>query len=151
MYQPEAYAAALFFMIVSMVCWGSWANTMKLTPGYAFPLFYWDYLVGMVLGALVLGFHAGKFWRRRIVVPCGFYAARIPGTSFTRCSRGLFSTWQTCSWWRLSKSRAWRWPFPIGIGLALVVGALMNYLISPRGNPFLLFSGIVLVGAGDHL
>ena len=60
MYQPEAYAAALFFMIISMVCWGSWANTMKLTPGYAFPLFYWDYLVGMVLGALVLGFTLGS-------------------------------------------------------------------------------------------
>ena len=35
MYQPEAYFAALSFMIVSMVCWGSWANTLKLTPGYA--------------------------------------------------------------------------------------------------------------------
>jgi glucose uptake protein len=35
--------------------------------------------------------------------------------------------------------------FPIGIGLALVVGALMNYLISPKGNPFLLFGGIALV------
>src|SRR5208337_4880844 len=60
MYQPEAYAAALFFMIVSMTCWGSWANTMKLTPGYAFPLFYWDYLVGMVVGALVWGFTLGS-------------------------------------------------------------------------------------------
>ena len=60
MYQPEAYAAALFFMIVSMICWGSWANTMKLTPGYDFPLFYWDYLVGMVAGALVWGFTLGS-------------------------------------------------------------------------------------------
>jgi len=41
MYQPEAYGIALLFMILSMLCWGSWANTMKLTPGYAFQLYYW--------------------------------------------------------------------------------------------------------------
>jgi hypothetical protein len=37
--QPEAYGIALLFMIISMLCWGPWANTMKLTPGYAFQLF----------------------------------------------------------------------------------------------------------------
>jgi glucose uptake protein len=35
--------------------------------------------------------------------------------------------------------------FPIGIGLALVVGAVGSYLISPNGNPWMLFGGIVLV------
>lgn len=34
MYQPEAYAIALLFMFTSMLCWGSWANTQKLTSGY---------------------------------------------------------------------------------------------------------------------
>lgn len=29
MYQPEHYAIVLAFMIVSMLCWGSWANTLK--------------------------------------------------------------------------------------------------------------------------
>ena len=37
--------------------------------------------------------------------------------------------------------------FPIGIGLALVIGAVGNYVISPKGNPFLLFGGIALVVA----
>ena len=35
--------------------------------------------------------------------------------------------------------------FPIGIGLALVVGVLLNHIISPRGNPLLLFGGVALV------
>jgi glucose uptake protein len=35
--------------------------------------------------------------------------------------------------------------FPIGIGLALVVGVLLNYFISPQGNPLLLFGGVLLV------
>ena len=40
MYQPEAYSLVLLFMVISMVCWGSWANTMKLAPRWPFQLFY---------------------------------------------------------------------------------------------------------------
>jgi glucose uptake protein len=53
MYQPEAYGIALLFMIGSMLCWGSWANTMKLTPGWPFQLFYWDYVIGIVAASLL--------------------------------------------------------------------------------------------------
>ena len=35
--------------------------------------------------------------------------------------------------------------FPIGIGLALVIGAILNYVIRPEGNPLLLFGGVTLV------
>ncbi|MGH7968603.1 MAG: GRP family sugar transporter, partial [Limisphaerales bacterium] len=35
--------------------------------------------------------------------------------------------------------------FPIGIGLALVIGSVLNYIITPAGNPLLLFGGIGLV------
>jgi len=144
MYQPEAYAAALFFMIVSMTCWGSWANTMKLTPGYAFPLFYWDYLVGMVVGALVWGFTLGSHGSAGL----SFFAdlrgansghilyALLGGIIFNVANLLLVAAIEIAG---LAVA------FPIGIGLALVVGALMNYLISPKGNPLLLFGGIVLV------
>ena len=60
MYQPEVYEVALLFMLVSMLCWGSWANTMKLTPGYSFQLFYWDYVLGVVAGSLVWGLSLGN-------------------------------------------------------------------------------------------
>ena len=35
--------------------------------------------------------------------------------------------------------------FPVGIGLALVIGAISNYVIKPEGNPLLLFGGVALV------
>src|SRR5215469_7214154 len=60
MYQPEAYGVALLFMVGSMLCWGSWVNTMKLAPGYAFPLFYWDYLIGMLVASHIWGFTLGS-------------------------------------------------------------------------------------------
>src|ERR1700693_1882278 len=41
-------------MLLSMTCWGSWANTFKLTRGVRFELFYWDYAIGMAVSAIVL-------------------------------------------------------------------------------------------------
>ena len=57
---PETYSAALCLMILTMLCWGSWANTLKLCPGYRFQLFYWDYTIGMALGAFFWGLTAGS-------------------------------------------------------------------------------------------
>src|SRR5260370_31131880 len=37
--------------------------------------------------------------------------------------------------------------FPIGIGLALVVGVILNYILSPTGNPLLLFGRVILVSS----
>ena len=58
---PETYQAALLLMILTMLCWGSWANTLKLCPGFRFQLFYWDYAFGLAAGAIVLGLTGGSF------------------------------------------------------------------------------------------
>jgi glucose uptake protein len=60
MYQPETYVIALLFMLLSMACWGSWANTMKLTPGWRFQHFYWDYALGLLVMSLVFGLTLGS-------------------------------------------------------------------------------------------
>ena len=62
MYQPETYGIALFFMLGSMLCWGSWANTMKLAPGFPFQLFYWDYVAGLCARQHCLGLDARQLW-----------------------------------------------------------------------------------------
>jgi glucose uptake protein len=47
-------------MVLSMLCWGSSANTIKLCPGYRFQLFYWDYVIGLIAGALLWGLTLGS-------------------------------------------------------------------------------------------
>lgn len=37
--------------------------------------------------------------------------------------------------------------FPLGAGLALVIGAILNYVVTPAGSPLLLFGGILLICA----
>ena len=144
MYQPEAYSAALVFMIASMLCWGSWANTMKLTPGYAFQLFYWDYVVGIVLGSLVWGFTLGNWGGGDLSFLSNISQADSRHMLFAIAGGAVFNVANLLLVAAIDIAGL-AVAFPVGIGLALVVGVLLNYFISPKGNPFLLFGGVLLV------
>ena len=40
----ESYLVAIVLCFITMLCWGSWANTQKLVgKEWKFQLFYWDY------------------------------------------------------------------------------------------------------------
>src|SRR5208282_796633 len=61
MFIVESYPLAVAMCIVTMLCWGSWANTQKLaSKEWRFQLFYWDYAIGVFLLALVLAFTLGS-------------------------------------------------------------------------------------------
>src|SRR3977135_4579821 len=60
MFTPHSLGIALFMMITSAICWGSWANTYKGVKNYRFELFYWDYAVGIFLISLILAFTMGN-------------------------------------------------------------------------------------------
>ena len=60
MFIPETYAVALLLTILTMVRWGSWANTQKLCKGWRFELFYWDYVWGILLISILMGFTLGR-------------------------------------------------------------------------------------------
>lgn len=144
MYQPEAYGIALAFMLISMICWGSWANTMKLTPGWRFQLFYWDYTLGVLLMSLVWGLTLGNtddgplsFFRNlQQAGTAKIFLALLGGVVFNVANLLLVAAIEIAG---LAVA------FPIGIGLALVEGVALNYILAPRGNPVLLFGGLILV------
>jgi len=145
-YQPETYGLALLFMILSMLCWGSWANSMKLCPGYRFQLFYWDYVIGLIAGAILWGSTLGSLG----TVGRSFYADLAhtgTGSILLAMAGGAIFNIANLLLVAAIDIAGLAVAFPIGIGLALVVGAISSYIISPKGNPLLLFGGIALVVA----
>ena len=61
MFIINSYALAVVFCFITMLCWGSWGNTQKLAgKTWRYELFYWDYVIGMVLFSLLLGFTMGS-------------------------------------------------------------------------------------------
>jgi glucose uptake protein len=57
----ESYPVAVAMCVVTMLCWGSWANTQKLTQRqWPFQLFYWDYAIGVLLLSVILAMTMGS-------------------------------------------------------------------------------------------
>jgi glucose uptake protein len=144
MYQPQSYAIALFFIIVAMICWGSWANTVKLCPRYRFHLVYWDYVGGLVLGAIAWGLTLGSMGGTGKAFLADL-AAMDTRHSLMALTGGITFNLANLLLVAAINLAGLAVAFPIGIGLALVVGAVASYLIAPNGNPWLLLGGISLV------
>lgn len=141
------YGLAVAFCIVTMFCWGSWANTQKLASGkWRFELFYWDYVIGILLLALLLGLTMGSMGEagRPFLEDLGqadtgnVGSALLGGVLFNAANILLVASIAIAG---MSVA------FPTGIGLALVVGVIVNYLDRPEGNALLLFGGMALVAA----
>ena len=46
---PHSYLVALLMTVLTMACWGSWANVVKLVKNWRFELLYFDYALGILL------------------------------------------------------------------------------------------------------
>ncbi len=143
MLTPSTYTAALWLMILSMLCWGSWANTFKLTGKWRFELFYFDYAFGVLLAALVAALTFGStgegfsFQDNLMIAGRTQIAyALAAGLIFNLANMLLVAAISIAG---LAVA------FPVGIGLALVVGVIWNYFLNPQGNPTLLTLGVLLV------
>lgn len=141
---PTTYAAALALTLLSMLCWGSWANTFKLTKKWRFELFYFDYAIGVFVAALIAAFTFGTLGNDGLTFADNFeispkrlmFVAFVAGGVFNLANMLLVAA---ISLTGLAVA------FPVGIGLALVIGVVLNHLLAPAGNAALLFGGAALV------
>lgn len=142
---PVTYAGALLLTILSMLCWGSWANAFKLARDWRFEIFYYDYSIGVLLTAVVAAYTFGSLGPDLPFADNLAFAGKrnmayalAAGTVFNLANMLLVAAISVAG---LAVA------FPVGIGLALVVGVIWNYFLNPQGNPSLLAGGVALVVA----
>ena len=143
---PTTYISALLLTFLTMICWGSWANTTKMTGKWRFELFYFDYSFGVLLTATILALTLGSmgtdlsFQDNLLIVsrrPIAY--ALVAGAVFNLANMLLVAAISVAGM---------AVAFPIGIGLALVIGVVWSYALNPQGDPLLLFSGAALLVVG---
>lgn len=147
MFIIESYSVAVLFCIITMLCWGSWANTQKLAEkSWRFELYYWDYVIGVLLFSLLIAFTLGSFGDdgRPFVEDLLQADASNLGSAFLG---GVIFNLANILLVAAISVAGMAVAFPVGIGLALVLGVLINYAASPYGDPFWLFGGVALVTA----
>ena len=150
MFIVNSYTLAVIFCFITMLCWGSWGNTQKLAAkSWRYELFYWDYVIGMVLFALLLAFTLGSIGSqgRSFIADLSqastssFLWILIGGIIFNASNILLSASTSIAG---LSVA------FPLGVGLALVLGVVNNYRVAlsqggNTGNVILLALGVILV------
>lgn len=147
MFIVNSYSLAIVLCIITMLCWGSWGNTQKLAgKTWRYELFYWDYVIGILLFSLLIGFTLGSIGEKGVpfaenlsqVALAGVGSAVLGGIIFNLSNILLSASTSLAG---LSVA------FPVGCGLALVLGVLQNYftLDGDQGNPMLIFGGVALI------
>ncbi len=145
MFIIENYSTAIVFCIITMLCWGSWANTQKLAANtWRFELFYWDYVIGILILSLILAFtlgsngSGGRSFMEDIsqADSSNIFSAIVGGIIFNAANILLVAAIAIAGM---------AVAFPVGIGLALAIGVVVNYIDNPVGNKLLLFGGVALI------
>lgn len=145
MFIVNSYPLAVIFCFITMMCWGSWGNTQKLAAkSWRYELFYWDYVIGMLLFSLLISFTMGSFGSQgRPFIEdlaqadaANIWSVILGGIIFN-ASNILLSASTSIAGMSVA--------FPLGVGLSLVLGVIINWLGSPKGDPVILFTGVALI------
>ena len=137
---------AIFFCIVTMLGWGSWANTQKMAgkEKWPFELYYWDYGLGVAFMSVVLALAMGSAGARGMNTMANLAQASAGPAAAAVASGALFNVSNVLLVVAIDAA-GMSVAFPIGVGLALVIGTVTSYLQVPKGNAALLFGGVALV------
>jgi len=143
MFVPATFGAAMLMMVTSTLCWGSWANTYKLTKSYRFELFYWDYAIGIFLVSLIFALTLGSTTGGADSFANNVRGADGANILFALVGGFIFNVANLLLVAGIEMAGL-AIAFPVAIGIAMVEGVLLSYALQPKGDPVLLGAGIAL-------
>ena len=141
----DSYVIAVIMCFITMLCWGSWANTQKLaSQEWQFQLFYWDYAIGVLILVLGLALTIGSIgeYGREFIEDLNQASGKMLLSAFLG---GVIFNFGNILLVAAIDIAGMAVAFPVGIGIALAQGVFVNYLAKPEGNPLILFIGVTLV------
>jgi glucose uptake protein len=146
MFVVNSLPLAIVFCMITMLGWGSWANTQKLAGKEAWPfqLFYWDYAIGVFLFSIVFAHTFGSFGTVGMSARENMHAAGGGFVVPALISGALFNLSNILLVVGIDAA-GMSVAFPVGVGLALVIGTVESYVETPKGDPGLLFTGVALI------
>jgi len=146
MFVVHSLPVAIAFCVITMLGWGSWANTQKLAgkAKWPFELFYWDYAIGVLIFSLIFAHTLGSFGESGMGAVENLHGAAWSFVLPALISGAIFNLSNILLVVGIDAAGL-SVAFPVGVGLALVIGTVESYLEEPKGDPRLLFTGVALI------
>ena len=140
----QSYSVIIAMMILTLVCWGSWANTQKIAGRIRFEYFYLDYSIGVTLSAFLIGFSTGGNTPNS-----NTFIENIANADFKHVAYALIGgiLFNIANFLLVAaiEIAGMSVAFPISIGIATILGGILNYMIDPKGYLPLFSAGMIMM------
>jgi glucose uptake protein len=147
----HSYSIAVVLCVLTMICWGSWANTQKLSArSWRFELFYWDFVAGLLLTSLVFALTLGSTGQTGRTFVADLAQADVSSIGWAMLGGAVWNAGNLLLVAAIAVA-GMAIGFPIGGGIAWVLGIAVNFVlviveggVNP-GNSTLLFIGSSII------
>jgi len=147
----HSYPIAVVLCILTMICWGSWANTQKLAArSWRFELFYWDFVVGLLGTSLIAALTLGSTGQTGRTFLADLGQADASSIGWAMLGGAVWNAGNLLLVAAIAVA-GMAIGFPIGGGIAWVLGILVNFSLvilaggTNPGNSGLLFVGVGII------
>ena len=153
----HSYAIAVALCILTMTCWGSWANTQKLAArSWRFELFYWDFVTGLLVTSLIAALTLGSLGSTGRPFFTDLAQADLSSVGWALLGGAVWNLGNLLLVAAIAVA-GMAIGFPIGGGIAWILGIVISFLlvviqggVNP-GNSALLFGGVAVIGIAIFL
>ena len=144
---PTTATAVWILAIVSLLCLGSWANTLKLSGNWRFEFFYIDFVLGIMLCAGVAALVLGSGRAQELTFQDNLLLTGYRKMAWAMGS-GVVLNLGTLLLLAAMAIAGMSVAFPLTLGVALAIGAVWDFTNTTQASTLLTFIGVALLVAG---
>ncbi len=141
---PTTALAVWIVAIISLLCLGSWANTLKLAGKWRFEYFYYDFVFGILLCAGIAALALGSGRPQELTFQDNLMLSGYRKMAWALGS-GVVLNLGTLLLLAAMSIAGMSVAFPLTLGVALVIGVIWDFAITTQVNTPLTFMGVALV------
>ncbi len=141
---PASQAATLALLVISLLCWGSWANTLKLAGKWRFELYYYDFAIGFAVLAVVAAFTGGTLNSSELTFQDNFLVSGYRNIAYAIAAGIVFNAGNMLLAAAISVA-GMAVAFTATFATALVVSTAWSLIFETSNGIVLSLSGIVLL------